>query len=682
MIVRVRQLVPGLVLVSVAGVLVICSPDRRAPAPAPPVGGATPPLPRVHWFVPDGMRADPELFDVFKWAEEGRLPNLRRMMQNGTYGYCRPAFPSHTPANFATLFTGAFPEVHGVNDGPMRAEGSPLSQIAVPGFSSTAKRIEPMWVTLEKMGRGKVALLSIPGSTPPELKNGVTIRGRWGRWGADFHAVNFQDDAEPLFREVDATASKLFFIGAPLTQRVAKKAAEGWGVELPPHSPPFEAVLTAWGTTIHAAVCDSTANGVADFDTVVLSTDKELVLCTLKAGEWSEWLPITLKWQIPAQNLSRDVATSFRAKVTSLDPAGTFRIRFFYGNLNRHLSEPAHVADELIEGAGPMVDFVDNFPAQLVYQPGDKATFLEEAGMSLDWHRRAARFVIDRYHPDVFLHDIYTPNQMLTSRWWLGYVDPASARYNDVSETEREKLWSEVRWLYEKLDSILGEHLERADGNTIVVLSSDHGAVPLNKLVHLNNLFAREGLLAFSINPDTRERTIDWSRTRAVYLNMHNIFIHPNGLAGDWKRPSGPDYERLRERVGKLVLELADGDGTRPVEKLVKWEDASRELRLLPERVGDLVLANRTGYRWSEEMTADHEVFSVPRVSGSKQAILSSEVKGLWTPFAIMGPGIRKGHRLDGPPIEMVDQYPTLFHALRLSQPAWVQGRIVTEVFE
>jgi predicted AlkP superfamily phosphohydrolase/phosphomutase len=271
---------------------------------------------------------------------------------------------------------------------------------------------------------------------------------------------------------------------------------------------------------------------------------------------------------------------------------------------------------------------------------------------------------------------------MLTSRWWLGYVDPSSARYKDVSEAEREKSWSEVHWLYEKLDAILGEHLAQAGENTIVVLSSDHGAVPLNKVVRLNNVFAREGLLKFSINPATGERTIDWSQTRAVYLNMHNVYLNPDGLAGNWKRPSGPEYESLRARVEKLLHELQDTDGVRPLEKLVKWEDASRELRLFPERVGDLVLANRAGYRWSEEMSADLEVFSVPRVSGSKQAILSEEAKGLWTPFVIMGPGIRKGHNLGDQPIEMVDQYPTLFHALGLTQSAWVQGRVLTEMFE
>src|SRR6185436_12281471 len=105
---------------------------------------------KLYWFVPDGMRADPELFNIFRWADEGKLPNIKKMMERGTYGYCKPAFPSHTPANFATLFTGAYPEVHGVNDGPMRAEGVPLSQIAVSGFSSPAKKVEPIWVTLEK----------------------------------------------------------------------------------------------------------------------------------------------------------------------------------------------------------------------------------------------------------------------------------------------------------------------------------------------------------------------------------------------------------------------------------------------------------------------------------------------------------------------------------------------------
>lgn len=146
---------------------------------------------KLYWFIPDGMRAEPHLFNIYAWAREGKLPNIKHMMDNGVYGFCKPVYPGHTPVNFATLFTGAYPQVHGVSDGPMHVEARPLTKPSVAGFSSTAKRVEPMWVTLEKQGR-KVAVLSIPGSTPPELQNGYTMVGRWGGWGASFYAVNFE----------------------------------------------------------------------------------------------------------------------------------------------------------------------------------------------------------------------------------------------------------------------------------------------------------------------------------------------------------------------------------------------------------------------------------------------------------------------------------------------------------
>ena len=57
---------------------------------------------KLYWFIPDGMRTDPDLFNIFKWAEEGKLPNIKRMMNQGSYGYSIPQFPSHTPVNFAT----------------------------------------------------------------------------------------------------------------------------------------------------------------------------------------------------------------------------------------------------------------------------------------------------------------------------------------------------------------------------------------------------------------------------------------------------------------------------------------------------------------------------------------------------------------------------------------------------
>jgi predicted AlkP superfamily phosphohydrolase/phosphomutase len=637
---------------------------------------------KLYWFVPDGMRADPELFNIFRWAEEGKLPNIKKMMEHGTYGFCKPAFPSHTPANFATLFTGAYPEVHGVNDGPMRAEGVPLSQIAISGFSSPAKKVEPIWVTLEKALSCPITLLSVPGSTPPELKNGITIRGRWGRWGADFHSVNFQDDDEKTFAAADKKAARLFFTGPQLTQRVTKQPAQGWEALPKSFSPPLEAPLIAWGATNFACILDSTDNQTVDYDTLIISGDKRTVRCSLKHGAWSEWLPLSLLWQIPGQPLSKEVPISVKIKAIALHTNGLFRLRFVYSNVNKFLTEPQSVAAELLQGVGPMVDFVDNFPPQLIFYPEDKATFVEEADLSLDWHSRAATFLLRQHHPDVYIQNIYTPNQMLTSRWWMGNIDPKSARYNDVDDATRAKLWQEVHTLYKKLDDIVGKMLAEADTNTFVVLSSDHGAVPLNTQVRLNNLFAREGLLKFATDPATGERNVDWAASKAVFLNALNVYINPNGLAGNWQRPKGAEYEQLRAKVKELLANLVDERGVRPVERVTESENVTRDFHLMPERAGDLVVANRAGYGWSEEMTDDFKIFSTPLVTGYKQAILSDNEKGLWTPFMIVGPGVKKGNYLGETPINMVDQYPTLMHALAVKPSSWIQGKNVQQAWE
>ncbi len=657
------------------------SPVKTPPSPAnvtAPAGAR----PKVFWFIPDGMRAEPDLFNIYQWAAEGRLPNIRKMMQRGTYGYCKPAFPGHTPANFATLLTGAYPEVHGVNDGPMHTEGYPLSQIAVPGFSSVAKKVEPVWVTLEKAMNGQVTLLSIPGSTPPELKRGVTIRGRWGRWGADFHSVNFQDKADAAFNEYAGNPSRLFYFGPQLTQRIGKTAATNWTALPQSYSPPLESTFTAWGAATHACLLDTTDNGATDYDAIAFSHDKKTVLATLKPGAWSHWLPITLQWQIPGQGLSRDVATQFRIKVIRLETNGLFRVRFVYNNLNPFLTDPDTVAAEVQKGVGPMVDFVDNFPPQLIFYPEDKATFLEESDLSLRWHRDAATFLLRHYQPDIYLQNIYTPNQMLTSRWWMGYIDPASARYNEVSAAAREQLWQEVHALYKGLDDILGRILEQADDNTLVVLSSDHGAVPLDTQVRLNNLFAREGLLKFTKDPKTGERVIDWKNTKAIYLKMFSVFLHPDGLDGNWKRGSGPEYEALRRRVKDLLLQLKDDRGVAPVEKITEVENAAQEFRLLGERSGDLIIANRPGYGWSEETSDNLEIFAPSLVTGYKQAVLPDNVKGMWTPFMMAGPGVKTNHFLGPAPVAMVDQYPTIFRLLGQPIPRWVQGQVVTNALK
>lgn len=627
---------------------------------------------RLYWFIPDGMRADPGLFNVYQWAREGKLPNIKKLMDRGSYGYSYPNFPSHTPTNFATLLTGAYPEIHGVNDGPMHALGKPLDSVAIGGFRSVAKKVAPIWKTLEDAGM-KVSLVSVPGSTPPEINKGVVVRGRWGGWGPDFAAINFETKGDLAQRIKQGRGSRLFYFGPQLTEYQDTTKPSGWKGAPTSYSAGMEASLTGWGTTVYAYIYDSTDDGTQNYNRVAFSLDKQTVVADLSQGEWSEWTPIVLKWK--SDNQSIDVKTSAKIAVIKLGPDNFYRIRIFYDNLNKHVIFPESAFLPFHNATGPMVDFVDNYPAQLVYYDEDKKIFQDEAAMSFDWHKKAVSAIKEQFSPDVVIHDIYTPNQMLTSRWWMGSIDPKSTHYKTASEEDRAKLWEEVKDMYKKLDDIIGEILKVADNNTYIVLSSDHGAVPLDRFVNLNNLFAKKGWLTFTLDPKTGEPIIDWKKTTVIYLKMAHVYISPAGLLGNYARASGPEYEALRNEVIKELQLLSDEDGAKPVTEVVKWEQAKEFMRLDPDRIGDLVIANAPGYGWNEEMTTDLKLFTEPLISGYKQAIKSQDVPGMWTPFIMAGPGVKQNNFIGDTPFSLIDQYPTIMKALGVSSPNFVQGK-------
>ncbi len=634
------------------GLLLFCFPSFAA-------------VKKVYWLIPDGMRADPEEFNVFRWAEEGKLPNLKFMMEHGAYGYSIPDFPSHTPTNFATLLTGTHPDIHGIADGPMHTEGAPLVRPSAAGFSSQSKKVAPVWTIMEREQQKKVVLLSIPGSTPPELSRGITIRGRWGGWGADTPNLIFESAHLLAKRRDQGKAFRLFYFGAPLTVFTPTDRLDGWDPILAKNRA-HEATLSAYGLKIFALLPEKHAK---EF---IFSFDKKHSVASLRPGEWSRW--------IPAEITYKDVklADAVRIKVIKAWPNGDFRIRVLFNQLNDLITEPSYVAADLTKALGPMVDFADNWPAQLVYEPEDKGTFLDEARMSWNWHRSAVPYILKKYQPDIFIQDIYTPNLMLESKWWYAAIDKSRPDYSAVKAKSARK---DLLKLYQGLDAILGEMLKKRDKNTLVVFSSDHGVCHLHRLVKLNNLFAKKGWLKFRIDPVTGEAAIDWENTKVIYLKMANIFVSPGGLAGNWQRAKGPAYEKLRDEVMAALRSLKDENGKKPLANVVKWEDAERVYHLPLDRIGDLVLEANLGYFWHEEPTEDGKIFENPITTGYKQSIDARKNHCMWTPFVMMGEGVKAGFKIPNP-ISHADQLPTILKTMAIPPKPYMQGRVIREALE
>jgi arylsulfatase A-like enzyme len=610
---------------------------------------------KLYWFIPDGMRADRGVFDIYRWALQGRLNNVLRMMSEGTWGYSIPDFPSHTPINFASLLTGTHPDVHGISDGPMHVEGQPLNKPSAAGFSSVTKRAPAIWKELFNHGK-KIFLLSIPGSTPPEIPQTV-VKGRWGNWGSDTPNLVFESDRLFAKRKQLGNAFKLFFLGEPLTRFVPVKQIK---------KNVTESVLAANGAELPIHVEYKPGN--KSFVTMQLG-EREL---KAEVGAWSDWAPVSLKYK----ESSFDSEVKFSPIVVWKD--GTFRIRVLFNGINKFNTEPGEVSTELTDAVGPMLDHLDNWPPQLIFEKEDKRVAMDEVRMSLDWHRKAAAYVIEKIKPDVFIQDTYTPNQMLESRWWHGLIDETRKGYDP------QKSWaarSDIVEMYRGLDAIIGEAIAKKDDDTVIVFSSDHGVCPLHRLVHLNNLFAKKGWLKFSVDPKTGEATIDWKNTKVVYLKMLHVYINPDGLGGNWKHGSGPEFEKLRDEVIKTLTELKDTNGEKPLVRAVKWEDAKSIYKLPPDRIGDLVIEAKLNYFWYEEADSSKKIFSTPLTTGYKQSIDPLKNECMWTPFLIWGPGIKKGFFLEKP-ISHVDQLPTIYRAMDIPIPKHIQGRVLEEAFE
>ena len=634
---------------------------------------------KLYWFIPDGLRNDPNIFKMYEWARNGELPNLQKLLQEGSYGYSRCTFPSHTPTNFATLLTGTIPTEHGISDGPIRMEGYPLKMVVKGGFNSATKKVPPIWYTLEQQD-AVTSMYSVPGSTPPETTDGVIFRGRWGGWGIDIPSVVFHHDDKDALKKEIGPRKRLFHFGAPLTNFFRPSNPKGWATQFKGDK---EFSMEHFGLKLHALVGK---------EKVVFSYDKQKELLSLKEGQWSDWFDVTLKWELKndynvetpdTAKWERDLSNftfDTKAKLKVIANEGNLtRLRLIFNGANPYVFKPLMMHPLFEDEVGPFLDYVDNYPAQLIYHPKDKDTFLEEMNLSFESHKKLIPFAFKYSKSDVIIQTTYSSNQLNTSRWWMGYVDPESPRYNDISEEEREEKWREVKSMYKHIDDMIGLIRERLPKDAYFILSSDHGALPIDQEVMLNNFFAKKGWLKYRFNKKKDEFEVDWKKTKVVFLKVDDVYINPKGLDGNFHRASGKEYIKLRDEVIKALQELKGPDGRPPVSKIVKWEEAA-QLGLPGDRVGDLILANNVPYGWAEDITAQGEIFKKTTRTGYKQAALP-ELPGLHTPFVIAGPGIKKGHKLKET-LFHTQQLPTVYKILGKKQPPWLERKAISEVFE
>ncbi len=114
---------------------------------------------------------DGATFDLIRpWVEEGKLPNLARLMDEGVHGPLESTLPPVTSPAWPTFATGKNPGKHGVFDF-IRPMGGRFELV-----NASSLRTPTLWELLSERGR-KVGVMNVPVTYPPQPVNGFLIGG-------------------------------------------------------------------------------------------------------------------------------------------------------------------------------------------------------------------------------------------------------------------------------------------------------------------------------------------------------------------------------------------------------------------------------------------------------------------------------------------------------------------------
>jgi len=104
--------------------------------------------------------------------DSGRMPNLRRLLSEGSGGVLHSIVPPVTPEAWTSMLTGVNPGKHGIFD----FFAPPVASYDRPTVNATYNRAAPVWKQLSDAGR-RVGLINVPLTCPAVPVNGFLIPG-------------------------------------------------------------------------------------------------------------------------------------------------------------------------------------------------------------------------------------------------------------------------------------------------------------------------------------------------------------------------------------------------------------------------------------------------------------------------------------------------------------------------
>ena len=639
---------------------------------------------RVLFLGIDG--ADPMLMSRF--LKEGALPNIQKFIDNGTahkdYSMLGVQ-PTITPPNWASLATGAYPGTHGITCYWNHESGNPLTKLDV-GFNSKLCRSEFIWDAAVKAG-GDAICFNYPTAWPPTNDMLVVVDGtainpnshgycetegiyfgdvKNPEVESDFHEKNntgagcvVEDDIESRdfeFRDYEGKQTESFVVADDKRTNATNIKFKIDRFDCPIREKDGDLVtafvLNGGRTRRHARLLKN-AEGKYDGLEIFRNKKHPEAMGSCRLGEYSDWI----EDEFTFSNITAKVY--YKVKLVEMAEDGssyTMYRSYILDTSNKKYFYPRDVYDELLDHVGPMLH---------MSMCGFDDIMLETMDAEYRWIEDSMTYLGKNKPWDVFYmhcHALDCCNHNYQNYILEEYSGDKADYYMDI-----------VRGYYKITDHLVERMVkEFDDGNTIIVLASDHGGQSKEKDCDIpligdpwsvgGKILEDAGYLVVDRSGATP--VIDWSKTRAIGQRSGYVYVNLKG-----RDPDGivepEDYPALVKELKNLLLDYKDDQGRRPI-CFAFDRDEMEVLGLYGSTVGDIYFVFNPEYG---------------RVHGTTLTTHSYSGTSVKAFCAMTGPGIKK-HNLIDRRIRAVDIVPTVCHLTGIPAPKDCEGGIIYQALE
>ena len=539
----------------------------------------------------DGL--DPKL--AVKFMEEGKLPNFRKLKEQGSFKPLSTTWPSMSPVAWSTFATGVDPSFHNIFDFLTRNPSTylPMLSSAEIGKSSKVLSIGKYRIHLGKprlrlfrksktfwkiLGENGVfsSVIRVPITFPPEKFNGVLLsamctpdlKGSQGTFS--FYTTNGSDGRATtggvgyhVAREDNVIRT---FVYGPENALVK----DGGEMKVP-----LTIILNKEGNGAEIRVCGQRLR--------------------LEPGTYSPWTKVVFR---PGLNIKVHGICRFYLNRISPD------FELYVSPINIDPERPAlpisHpfvysvYLSKLIGAYGTLGLAEDTWA--LNEEVIDEDSFLKQAHLLFNERERMFFNALEKTPRGLCVCVFDTSDRV--QHMFFRCLD---RRHPANRGREIEKYQNVIEDLYVQMDQLVGRVLEKVDEQTPLFIMSDHGFTSFRRGMNLNTWLFRNGYLSLRNGQKTGSdwfENVDWERTRAYSLGLAGIFINRKGREAQGIVPDGDELRELKVELIERLTGLVDEEtGETAIRRVTDTESTFSG----PYRFDapDLLIGYNAGYRSS-----------------------------------------------------------------------------------